>query len=189
MKKALIAIARPICRLISAALWQLVWLVPLWGIYWYGKHALPSMIQAHFGVDQAQDRLASLEHLAEVMKNNASLTNPAAILHYLSAQLSKLSTTLKLNSIEMTSNIIQTICLWGLNILWILALIYALIRTIRLYRSKSEIHDTANAVAKQIHPQIVLLKHEIASLREEIQNLKNENILNNQQSKKLPPHE
>ena len=130
MKKTLVAIARPICRLIASALWQLLWLLPLSVVYWYSKQALPNMIRSHFGVDQAQAKLSSLEQFAELMKNNSSLTNPTAILHYLSAQLSKFSAATKLSTIEITSNILQTICLWGLNILWILALVYAVIRAL-----------------------------------------------------------
>ena len=130
------------------------------------------MIRAHFGIDQAQDRLNSLTQFADLMKNNASLSNPTAFMHYLSAQLSKLSVAAKLNTIEMTSNVLQTICIWGLNLLWICALIYAVIRTIRLYRSRSETFDTAKAVAHQIQPQLVLMQQEIMALRDEIEELK-----------------
>ena len=172
MKKTFIAIVRPICRFISSALWQLVWLVPLWCVCWYGKWALPKMIRSHFRVDQTQEHLASLSQFADLMKNNSSLTNPTAFMHYLSAQLSKLSVSAKLNTIEMTSNILQTVCIWGLNLLWICALVYAVIRTFRLYHSKSEIFDTARAVVHQIQPQLVLMQQEIKALREEIQELK-----------------
>ena len=180
MNKTFVTIARPICRFIAAALWQLVWLLPLWCVCWYGKWALPKMIQSHFGIDQAKDRLASLEQLAEIMKSNSSLTNPTAIMHYLSAQLSRFSVSTKLSTLEMTSNVLQTICIWGLNLLWICALIYAAIRTFRLYRSKSETFDTARAVAHQIQPQLVLMQQEIMALRDEIQELK---------SQQLPPPE
>ena len=183
MKNTLVAIARPICRLIAAALWQLIWLVPVWFICWYGKSALPQMIRAHFGADQARDRLTSLEQFAELMKSNASLTNPTAFMHYLSAQLSKFSAATKLNTIEITSGILQSICLWGLNLLWIIAIIYAVIRTIRLYRAKSEIRSTAIAIAKQLQPQIFILQQEILALREEIQELKTSKQLPQKQRK------
>lgn len=176
MNKTFAAIARPICRLIASALWQLLWLLPLWCVCWYGKLALPKMIRAHFGVDQAQDRLESLTHYADLMKANTSLTNPTALMHYLSAQLSKLSVAAKLNTIEMTSNVLQTICIWGLNLVWICALIYAVIRTIRLYRAKTETFDTARAVAHQIQPQLVLMQQEIMALRDEIEELKTQQL-------------
>ena len=67
---------------------------------------------------------------------------------------------------------LQSICLWGLNLLWILAIIYAIIRTIRLYRSKSEIYETSLIISKQLQPQFLLLQQEIADLRQEIQDLK-----------------
>ena len=179
MNKTLVTIARPICRLIAAILWQLVWLVPVWLLCWYGKMTLPLKIRSYFGMDQAQDRLASLEQFAEVMKNNSSLTNPTAILHYLSAQLAKFSAVTKLNTLEITSNLLQTLCLWGLNLLWILALVYALVRILRLYRSKSATHETAVAVARQLQPQLILLRQELDALHEEIQDLKKGNLIEN----------
>lgn len=184
MNKTFVTIVRPICRLIASALWQLVWLLPLWCVCWYGKWALPTMIRSHFGVDQAQDRLASLTQFADLMKTNASLTNPTAFMHYLSAQLSKLSVAAKLNTIEMTSNVLQTICIWGLNLLWICALIYAVIRTFRLYRSKSETYDTARTVVDQIQPHLVLMQQEIIALRDEIEELKTQQLPNIEKGEK-----
>jgi len=176
MKKMFITIARPICRFLASALWQLVWLVPLWGVCWYGKWALPRMIHAHFGVDRTKEHLASLTQFADLMKANSSLTNPSAIMNYLSAQLSKLSVATKLSTIEMTSNILQTICIWGLNLLWICALIYAVIRAFRLYHSKSVTFDTACAVTRHLQPQLALIQQEIMDLRDEIQELKSQQL-------------
>ena len=112
-------------------------------------------------------------------------------MHYLSAQLSKFSAATKLNTLEMTSNILQTLCLWGLNLLWIIAVIYAVIRTFRLYRAKSQTYDTAIAMAKQLEPQLISLQQEIASLREEIYQLKEAQGLIEKQDENLllPPHE
>lgn len=172
MKKTFLAIARPICRFIASALWQLVWLVPVWCVCWYGKITLPQMIRGHFGVDQAQDRLASLEHLAEVMKANTSLTNPTALMHYLSAQLSRFSISTKLSTLEMTSNVLQTICIWGLNLIWVAALIYAVIRTFKTYKSKTETYDTAAAVVRHLQPQLLLMQQQIMALRDEVHELK-----------------
>ncbi len=190
MKRTLIAIARPICRLIASALWQLVWLLPLWGVCWYGKSALPRMIRGHFGIDQAESKLASLTQFSDLMKANSSLTNPTAIVHYLSAQLAKFTATAKLNTLEITSNVLQTVCIWGLNLLWICALIYAVIRTIRLYRSKSETFDTAQAVTHQIQPQLILIQQQIMDLHNEIQELKLQQLQKPEQSEQtLLTHE
>ena len=188
MKKTLISIARPICRLIASALWQLVWLLPLWGACWYGKLALPRIIRSHFNIDQAQDRLVSLEQFAETMKNASSLTNPTALMHYLSALFSKFSVSTKLNTLEMASNVSQTVCIWGLNLIWIIALIYAVVRTFRTYRSKSATYETATTVARQIQPQLILLQQEILALRQEIQDLKS-NALTAEHTHKKLPHE
>ena len=190
MKKTLLAIAYRFCRLVAAALCQLLWLIPVGILCWYGEKALPSFIQNHFGLDQARDRLTSLEQFAEVMKNNSSLSNPTAFLHYLSALFSKFAATTKLSTIEITTNILQNICLWGLNILWILAVIYAIIRTLRLYRAKSTTYDIAASVTRQIQPQLILLQEEIAALREEIQSLKEDKMIeSHQHTKKLLSHE
>ena len=186
MKKTLISIARSICRLVSSALWQLVWLIPLGCLCWYGKAVLPLKIRTHFNVDQLQDRLFSLEKFADLMKDNVSISNPTALVHYLSAQLTKFSTTTKLNTIEMASNLIQTICLWGLNLIWIAAVVYAVIRTIRLYRAKTEIYTTAQTVSALLQPQLLLLQQEVASLREEIKALKTPPTLIENNHRNLP---
>lgn len=175
MKKALITLCRSVCRFIAAALWQLVWLIPLWGCCWYGKSVLPRLIRSHFGLDQLQDRLTSLEQFSDLMKNSSSLTNPTALMHYLSAQLSRFSLSTKLSTIEITANILEKICIWGLNLLWIAAVIYAVIRTFKLYRHKSDTYETATTVAQQILPHLVLLQQEIITLQEQVQSLK-ENI-------------
>ena len=190
MKKTLLAIAYRFCRLVSSALWQLLWLIPVGVLCWYGKTILPQAIQNHFGLDQARDRLTSLEQFAEVMKNNSSLTNPTALLHYISASFSKFAATTRLSTLEITTNILQNICLWGLNILWIVAVIYAIIRTIRLYKAKSSTYEIAASVTRQIQPQLILLQQEIAALRDEIQSLKEENLIESkQQTKKLLSHD
>jgi len=189
MKKTFIMIAHHICRFVSSALWQLVWLVPVCVVCWYGKLVVPDMIHAHFRLDQAQDRLVSLEKFAEVMKANVSLSNPNALVHYISAQLTKFSVVAKLNTLEMTSNICESVCLWGINLLWIVAVIYAVIRTIRLYRAKSEMYETASTVVRQLESKFMLLHQEIAQLRDEIQSLKKVSLPTAQKNKDPLPHE
>ena len=163
---------RRVCRFIAAILWQLVWLVPVCGLCWYGKLVLPQMVRAQFGIDQTQDRLLSLEPFAEIMKHNTSFSNPTALLHYVSAQLSKISVSMKLNTLEASSEIFQTVCIWLINILWIVAVIYAVIRVFKTYRSKSKEYALAQRVARQIQPDIWALQREVMVLREEIQSLK-----------------
>ena len=190
MKKTFVMISRHICRLIASALWQLVWLVPICVVCWYGKLVVPNIIHSHFRLDEAQDRLVSLEKFAEVMKANTSLSNPTALVHYISAQLTKFSIAAKLNTLEMTSNICETVCLWGINLLWIVALIYAVIRTIRLYRAKSEVFETACTVVRQLEPRLMLMHQDISKLREEIQTLKQTSLLNSSEKENiLLPHE
>ena len=172
MKKTLIAIVSPFCRLVSAALWQLVWLVPVGGLCWYGKMAIPRVIRAQFNIDQAQDRLLSLDKFADAMKNSVSLTNPAALVHYISAQLTKFSISTKLNSMELVSGFLQTLCIWGLNAIWIVAVIYAIIRTFRHYRARTETNVVAQTVVARLTPQLIHLQQEITKLHEELQNLK-----------------
>lgn len=173
MKRFLLEFARLFCRFVSAVLWQASWFLPFWGLCWYGKLALPKIIRAQFGVEQAQDRLVSLDQLAEIMKQNTSLTNPTALLHYVSAQLSKMSVSVKLNTLEVTSNIMETLALWAINMLWILALIYAIFRIFKSFRARSQAYALAHQVAKQIRPDIFSLQCELAALREEVQALRN----------------
>ena len=190
MKQTLILIARPICRLVASALWQLIWLLPVWGMCWYGKVRFPEMIRAHFKVDQLEERLASVEKFAELMKNTASLSNPTALMHYISAQFSRFSVATKLNTMEMTSHFFQTLCLWGLNLIWILAVIYAVIRMVRSYRSRSQIFTTTTAVARELDSKFLLLQQEIMTLREEIQSLKKAPCASSpKQEKTNKPHE
>ena len=172
MKKFLISLSRVICRLIASVLWQLVWLFPLWGACWYGKMVFPQLIREHFGLEQMQNELAAWQQVAELMKSNTSLTNPTALMHYLSAQLSKLPLTAKINTLEVTCGVLQSLCVWGLNLVLILSLIYAIIRAIRLYRSKTETYETAVVVVRQLQPQLAKLHQEICTLQQELQDIK-----------------
>lgn len=178
MKKKLFALARSFCRLISCFLWQLIWLIPVGIFYFYGKLTFPSLIERKFALDQFQDRLISLEHFSATMKDNVSFTNPSALFQYLSAQLTKFSVSAKLNTLEMTSDILQSLCLLGLNIFVIIALIYAFMRSFRLYRSKTEIYDTAHSVVDLLAPQLNLLHQEVLALQDELQTLKSSKHLN-----------
>jgi len=172
LKKFFLFIAHFVCRLISSVLWQLVWLLPLWGLLWYGRFKLPLFIKSHFGVDQIQDRLVSLEHFVEVMKENSSISNPSSIFNYISAQLTKLNFTLKLNTAEMISNIFQSTLLWFMDAIWFIALIYAIIRAIRLFREKSGRYNMAHQIAKQITPEIFALRQDISALQQQVAELK-----------------
>ncbi len=171
-KKFILSLARFICRIISSILWQLVWLLPLWCLLWYGRFKLPQFMKIHFGIDQIQDRLVSLEHFTEVMKANSSLSNPSAILNYISAQLTKLNFTFKLNTTEMMAHIFQSTALWIMDAIWIIALVYAAIRAFRLFRTKSGQYDIAHQVAKQIAPEIFALRQEICILQQQVAELK-----------------
>ena len=182
-KAFFISFFRPIFRLIISALWQLVWLAPVALLYWYAQRTLPSFIQAHFGLETIQNKMNTLDNVAEVMKSSTSLTNPTALLHYVSTQLSKLALSFQLNATQMTASVLQSLCSWGLDILWIIAVIYALIRTIRTYRSKSEVYQTALSVVQQLEPQLSSLKEELEALRVEVQQFKQ------QSTQQLPPSE
>ena len=172
MKEKFVAIVRPVCRLIAAALWQLVWLLPVYGAYWYGKSVLPSKIAAHFQIDQTRDRLASLERLADQMKQHTSLTNPAMLSQYLSTQLAKMSVSLKLNTLETTNNFLQTLCSWTIHALWILAVVYAVFRAFKAYQARTQTHMVAKQVVHEMNPQMLLLQREMIALREEVHSLK-----------------
>lgn len=172
MKKFWLACARKICRLVVATLWQLVWFIPFCGLCWYGKVILPEMIQQQFNIEQTQERLVSLEKFAEAMKQNTSLSNPTALWHYVSAQLNRISVSVKLNTLEATCDMLQNLCIWTIYLLWILAIIYAIIRIIRAYRAKTQAYSVAVQVVHQIRPDILILQNEVAALRAELQSLK-----------------
>ncbi len=187
MKKTLMAIARPICRMTAGFLWQLIWLAPVYLFCWWGKMHFPHAIRTHFGLEQAQDRLTSLERFSEVMKNNVSLSNPAALGSYLSTQLSKFSMAAKLNTLEMTSGLTESLCVWWLNLLWIVAVIYAVIRTFRYYRAEKATYDAAQAVSHQLQPAFYALQQEIIALRLELAQLKEEKLCTKEKVPKALP--
>ena len=186
MKRFLLALARMICRFVAVVLGQLLWLVPLWGLCWYGKMALPQLIYTKFGIDQTQDRLASLETFAEMMKQNTSLSNPTALLHYVSAQLSKISVAIKLNTLETTGNVLAILGVGLINLLWILAVVYAVIRIVRVYREKSHEYALAQQITKQLRPDILDLQCEVAALREEVRALRENAALTSEETLSLP---
>lgn len=174
MKKFLMHLGRVICRFVAAVLWQLVWLVPFWGLCWYGKKVLPGIIRSQFGVEQAQRKFDSLDQLAELMKQNTSLSNPTAVLHYMSAQMSKISMSVKLNTLEATSYAFETLAVWVVNLLWIAALVYAVFRVFKAYQAKTHEYALACQVVRQLQPDFVALQNEIAALRGEIYALKHQ---------------
>lgn len=172
MKGLKMGFMRIICRFIASILWQLVWLIPLWGLCWYGKLFLPKLIRSQFAIDQLKDRLVSLEQFAEIMKKNTSFSNPTALIHYVSTQLAKISETVKLNTLEVTSDILQNLCVGVINLLWIVALIYAVIRVFKTFHAKTQEYALAHQVARQMQPDIWALQKEVMALRQEIQSLK-----------------
>jgi len=171
MNRKFLAVARPICRMIASLLWQLVWLLPFEGICLYLRIRIPTIINAHFGVDQLQDRLVSLEHFADYMKATSSISNPSAMFQYLSAQINKLAVSTRLHTVQMTADVIQSICLWGLSLLMICGVIYAVIRAFRQYRAKSEIYETAITIEKTLSAEFRSLHAEIEKLQQQIAHL------------------
>ncbi len=186
MKKILLVFARIICRFVAVVLGQLVWLMPLWGLCWYAKLNLPNFIYTHFGIDQTQDRLASLESFAEVMRQNTSLTNPTTLLNYIGVQLSKISVALKLNTLAATGHIMEVLGVGLINLVWILALLYAVIRIVRVYREKSHEYALAQQITKQLRPDILDLQCEVAALREEVRALRENAALTSEEKLSLP---
>ena len=173
-KKFLLALFRPVWHLIVAILWQLVWLVPVGLGIWYIKRILPAALNGHFGVDQARDRLVSLEKFVDVIKSAGSLTSPSFLMNYMSAQLSKFTVTAQLHTALMTTQILESMCLWGLNLLGIIAVVYAVIRVFRHFRTRIQTDYVATSVAKKIHPDIEELKEQIILLQQQVQDLKDE---------------
>ena len=173
-KKFLLTLLRPVWQLIVAILWQLVWLVPVGLGIWYIKRILPAALNAHFGVDQARDRLVSLEQFVDVIKSAGSLTSPSFLMNYMSAQFSKFAVTVQLHTALVTTQILESICLWGLNLLGIIAVIYAVIRVFRHFRSRVQTDYIATSVSKKIRPDIEELKEQIILLQQQVQELRHE---------------
>ena len=189
MKKFWLACARRFCRLVAATLWQLVWFIPVSLLCWYGQLVLPDIIYHQFKIEQTQERLASLEQFAEAMKQNTSLSNPTALWHYISAQLSKISASVKLNTLETTNEVLQNLCIWAIDIIWILAVFYAIIRIVRAYRAKTQAYAVGVQVVHQIRPDILAIQNEISALKAEILSLKQQTesaVNSNEQPISLP---
>ena len=87
---------------------------------------------------------------------------------------------------EMASNLLQTLCIWGLNAIWIVAIIYAVIRTFRHYRARTETNIIAQTVVTRLTPQLTHLQQEITKLHEEIQNLKQSSTVIDEPNENTP---
>ena len=106
------------------------------------------------------------------MKSTTSVTNPTAILQYISAQFNKFTLSTRLYTTEFTSHLFQLVCIWGLNLLMALAVFYAVIRALRLYKSKSTLYDTTKSIRLALKPDFYQLQTEIDALRQELHQLK-----------------
>jgi len=173
-KSCLISICRPICRLISCILWQLPWLGLIAGGVWWYKKTLPIAIQHHFGLDQADLSLQQTIERIKILKSVTSLSNPSSFISYLSALLDRTSANAKYTSLQLVSNTAETLVIFALNLLLILACIYALYRVYKAFRADTQKYHFVKSIVNQINPNIEALHAQISLLQQEIDELKNE---------------
>ena len=173
-KNITMATSRRICRLIACALWQLPWLGIVAGAVWWFKRVLPMSIRGHFGLDQAQDRLTSLTAYAKTLKGMTSISNPASFFSYLSALLEKTNANAKYATLQITVSTAEAIVLWALDLIFVIACVYAVYRVYKAYRADTKTYELSKTIVNQINPQIEALNAQLASVQQELDELKNE---------------
>ena len=173
-KKIIISICRPICRLISCALWQLPWFGIIGGGIWWFKRTLPASIHQHFGVDEASLNLTMATDYVRELKRVTSFTNPASLVSYISALFERTSASAKYTSLFLIANTAESIIIWLLNIAFTLTCIYAFYRIYKAFKSSTQTYSLTKNIVNQINPNIESLQSQIAILQQEILELKNE---------------
>lgn len=173
-KNIIVSICRPICRLIACILWQLPWLGIFAGGVWWCKHKIPTAIHAHFGLDQAKEDLSFVVAMTKTLKSQASFTNPTAFFSYLGALLERTSTNAKYAALQMTANTAESIIIWGLDLILVLACIYAVFRVYKAWRADTKTYEMTKTIVNQITPSIEALSAQITILQQEVSDLKDE---------------
>ncbi|MBP5343972.1 MAG: hypothetical protein J6Y85_02735 [Alphaproteobacteria bacterium] len=173
-KSFFISIFRPICRLISCTLWQLPWFGVIAGGVWWYKQTLPVAIQHHFGLDQADLSLQQSLERVRILKGMTSFSNPGSLVSYLSALFDRTSANAKYTSLQMIAGTAETVTIWALDLIFILACVYAVYRIYKAFRADTQKYHFAKSIVNQINPNIEALHSQITLLQQEIDELKNE---------------
>ena len=170
----MISVCRPIYRFISCALWQLPWFGLVAGGVWWYKKTLPVAIQHHFGVDQADIYLQQAVERVRILKNITSISNPSSFISYLSALFDRTSANAKYTSLQLVANTAESITIWALDIIFILACVYALYRVYKAFRADTQKYHFTKSIVNQINPNIEALHAQISLLQQEVDALKDE---------------
>ena len=170
MKKYTDSIKSKIIRLSGAFLGQLIWLIPLGvgGGYVYTK--LPEWSESYFGVFAAQ-QLAREWHARLAELSEPVLWNPSTIAAYLKALFVSVATTSKAYTLVSLAGMITGIGRLILDILGVVAIVYAVLRMKRAYRSKTQVHDVSAAVCQSLLPEIEKMQVQIAELAQQVERL------------------
>ena len=173
-KNVIVSICRPICRLVACILWQLPWLAIIAGGVWWFKHKIPAAIHTHFGLDQAKENVDFITAMAKTLKSQASFTNPSAFFSYLAALLERTSANAKYTAVQMTASTAESIVIWGLDLVLVLACVYAVFRVYKAWRSDTKTYEMTKTIVNQVTPHIEALSAQIAVLQQEVSDLKDE---------------
>ena len=151
-------------RMIKITFIECLWLIPLLIGCWYVKKHLSVWCDDYFGIPATEQRIAVLtERLNRA--GEPVLWNPATIATYVKIGFLNLTAATKLNSLLLVSGLSAKIGSILASILQFLAIVYALIRLKRAYRSETQTRSVANSVCRALIPEIEALRAEITELR------------------------
>ena len=158
-------LVKKIKRLISAILWQCLWLIPLCVFVWYGKKQIGPWCRDYFGIGEAQ-KLADYFTLQVNQTASPVIWNLGTISLHLKALFLSTTATAKLNSLIAVSDLITRLVSLMLNLIQIGGGIYALVRVKRAYFAQKNTDRISNTICREIMPEIETLRTEIRYLRD-----------------------
>ena len=138
--------------LATSVLWQLPWLGGLFVIIWYVKKNLMTYLMISFELNTHVLNANILGERTKLIKKSLSLTNPMGYADYAGAVSADLFAQAKVATLQQTVQFLNNFCVGLLDIVWVITCIYAVIRVLRLYRTKKQENDIANAVVAKIIP-------------------------------------
>jgi len=174
VKKVIISICRPICRLVACILWQIPWFGVCTGGIWWLKHILPNAINQHFGVTQASENLTIASEYVKALKDITSFTNPTSFISYFSALLDRASASAKYTYLNLIAKTSEAFLTWTLNIVFVFVCIYAICRIYKAFRADTKTYVLTKNIVNQISPGIAALQEQVTALQQEMLELKNE---------------
>ena len=145
-------------RLIISVLWQVPWFGSVWIVIWYVQKNLVTYLTVAFELSAHINNAHLLSERTNLLKKGLSLTNPMGYADYIGAVSADIFAQAKVSTIQQTIRLLSGFFDGVLDIVWMIACVYAFFRVLRTYKSKTQENDIANAVVSKLLPILTEIK-------------------------------